>query len=62
MPLSGRPPDQGLESAPLLVVRIDGDLKRAKALKRPEHEPRLACILAHVTSGKSLNEVADKKL
>ena len=48
--------------APLLGIRIDGDLERAERLERPEHEPRLARILAHVACWEALDEIADEKL
>ena len=47
---------------PLLGVGIDGDLQYAERLQRPEHEPRLARILAHVARGEALNKVAHEKL
>ena len=48
--------------APLLGVRIDGDLQRAERLDRPEHEPWLARILAHVARWETLDEVPHEEL
>ena len=48
--------------APLLGIRIDGDLQRAERLERPEHEPWLARILAHVARWEALDEVPHEEL
>ena len=50
------------KKVPLLIVGIHGDLQRAQRLQRPEHEPRLARILADVARGEALDEVAHEEL
>jgi hypothetical protein len=47
---------------PLLGVRIEADLQRAERLDRPEHEPWLARVLAHVARWEALDEVPHEEL
>jgi hypothetical protein len=57
----GRRSARRQQQAPLLGVGIDGDLQRAERLDSPEHEPRLARILAHVARWEALDEVAHEE-
>lgn len=53
---------QSTEYTPLLVAWIKSHLQRTKRLDRPEQQPRLAGVLAHISCWESLDQVTHEEL
>ena len=50
------------DNIPLLVPWVQPNLQDAERLKSPEHQPRLARILADVSRGEPLHKIPDEEL